>query len=262
MSNRFVGIIFLVVCLVGTFRRFKCIPEAPHHDCVRRCGLAGVWRAGLDELRELRYRSETRAPRKPREQTFQMRRSLLSDGFQLKLHKETREPFATWRRLEKHTGSMKNRSGDSPRVEKGENGKIVFHSFTMAQLAHYLSLRLRRDVTDKTMLAGGYDFEFFFTPETPSSSYITATGPAGDSSRPPSLSGRNPGPARIAASNAEGIVGRTHNRFSRAAIRELIICLESWPAMEALAKVAFKCCQNLRRGCSAKRPLGSSARIC
>jgi len=120
-----------------------------------------------------------------REQIFQMLRNLLSDRFQLKLHKETREvPVYILAEAGKAYGLHENRSGDSPSVETGEKGQIVFHSFTMAQLAHYLSLRLRRDVTDKTMLAGSYDFELLFTPETPSPGDIAATGPTGDSSRP------------------------------------------------------------------------------
>jgi uncharacterized protein (TIGR03435 family) len=115
-------------------------------------------------------------PERPasREQIFQMLQSLLSDRFQLKLHKETREvPVYILAATGKAYGLHENRSGDSPRVERGEKGQIVFHSFPMAQLARYLSLRLRRDVTDKTMLAGSYDFELLFTPETPLPSDIT-----------------------------------------------------------------------------------------
>jgi uncharacterized protein (TIGR03435 family) len=126
-------------------------------------------------------------PERPasREQIFQMLQSLLSDRFQLKLHKETREvPVYILAEAGKTYGLHENRSGNSPRVETGEKGQVVFHSFSMAQLARYLSLRLRRDVIDKTMLAGSYDFELLFTSETPSPSDITTTEPAGDSSRP------------------------------------------------------------------------------
>jgi uncharacterized protein (TIGR03435 family) len=109
-----------------------------------------------------------------REQIFQMLRNLLSDRFQLKLHKETREvPVYILTAAGKAYGLRENRSGDSVRVEKGENGQVVFHSFTMAQLAHYLSLRMRSEVTDKTMLAGNYDFELLLTPEMPSPSDMT-----------------------------------------------------------------------------------------
>jgi uncharacterized protein (TIGR03435 family) len=120
-----------------------------------------------------------------REQIFQMLRSLLSDRFQLKLHKETREvPVYILAAAGKAYGLHENRSGDNPRVEKGEKGQIVFHSFPMAQLARYLSLRLRHEVTDKTMLPGSYDFELLFTPDMPSPSDVTTTTPPGDSSRP------------------------------------------------------------------------------
>jgi uncharacterized protein (TIGR03435 family) len=109
-----------------------------------------------------------------REQIFQMLQSLLSDRFQLKVHKETREvPVYILAAPGKAYGLRENRSGDSPRLEKGEKGQAVFHSFTMTQLARYLSLRLSRDVSDKTMLAGSYDFELSFTSDTPSPSDVT-----------------------------------------------------------------------------------------
>ncbi len=120
-----------------------------------------------------------------REQIFQMLRSLLSDRFQVKLHRETREvPRYVLTESGKTDGLHENRSGDGPRVERGEKGQIVFHSFPMAQLARYLSLRLRSDVADKTMLAGRYDFELLFTTDTPSPGDTTTTGPPGDSGRP------------------------------------------------------------------------------
>ncbi len=109
-----------------------------------------------------------------REQIFQMLRSLLSDRFQLKLHKETREvPTYTLTVTGKANGLHESRSGDNPRVEKSENGQTIFHSFTMAQFTHYLSLRLRREVTDKTTLSGSYDFELSFTSDTPQPGEIT-----------------------------------------------------------------------------------------
>jgi uncharacterized protein (TIGR03435 family) len=109
-----------------------------------------------------------------REQIFQMLRSLLSDRFQLKSHKETREVSVyILTAAGKASGLHENPSGDSPRVERRENGQIAFHGFSMAQLAHYLSLRLRNEVTDKTMLTGNYDFELLFTPEIPSPNDIT-----------------------------------------------------------------------------------------
>ena len=80
-------------------------------------------------------------PERPasREQIFQMLQSLLSDRFQLKLHKETREvPVYVLAASGKAYGLHENPSGDSPRVEKGEKGQVVFHSFPMAQLARYL----------------------------------------------------------------------------------------------------------------------------
>jgi uncharacterized protein (TIGR03435 family) len=120
-----------------------------------------------------------------REQIFQMLRSLLADRFQVKLHQETREvPVYILAAAGKAYGLHENLSGESPRVERGEKGQIVFHSFPMAQLARYLSLRLRREVTDKTMLAGSYDFELLFIPDMASPSDITTSTPPGDSSRP------------------------------------------------------------------------------
>src|SRR6185437_9242410 len=109
-----------------------------------------------------------------REQIFQMLQRLLSDRFQLKLHKETKEtPVYILTAAGDANSLHESRAGDSPRVEKGANGQTIFHSFTMAQLTHYLSLRLRREVTDRTMLAGTYDFELSFASEIPQPGDIT-----------------------------------------------------------------------------------------
>ena len=206
MSNRFVGI-FLVVCLSALAQQqtprvafevavikparagaqgnfFEIAPggekftatNAPLRPLIMMAYGVADWQVsgGPGWMNSEDFDIEAK-PERPasREQIFQMLRSLLSDRFQLKLHKETREvPVYILAAAGKTYGLHENRSGDNPRVDRGEKGQVVFNSFPMTQLARYLSLRLRHDVIDKTTLAGNYDFELLFT-ETPSPGDIT-----------------------------------------------------------------------------------------
>ena len=174
-------------------------------------------------------------PERPasRDQIFQMLRSLLSDRFQLKLHEETRDvPVYVLANPGKAYGLHQNRSGDNLRVETGEKGQILFHSFTMAQLAHYLSLRLRCEVSDKTALTGSYDFELLLKSDWPSPGDTAATGPTGDSARP-SLADAVQDQLGLRLqmqkmpSDAEDAFGHTYNRCSRAAIRKLVLACKT-----------------------------------
>jgi uncharacterized protein (TIGR03435 family) len=118
------------------------------------------------------------------EQILQMLQALLSDRFRLKLHKETKEiPVYVLAGDAKGYGLRESKSGDRPRVSVGDNGRFVFQSFSMAQLASYVSVRLHRDVVDQTGLRGTYDFELAFTPDTPSFDNI-ADAVSRDDSRP------------------------------------------------------------------------------
>ncbi len=117
-----------------------------------------------------------------RESILQMLQALLADRFQLKLHKEVRQvPIYVLAADGKGYGLRENKSGDPPRVRIGESGQYIFQSFPIAQLAWYLSLRLRRDVVDKTALKGTYDFELAWKPDTPSFDNVAAGGPPDDS---------------------------------------------------------------------------------
>jgi uncharacterized protein (TIGR03435 family) len=98
-----------------------------------------------------------------------MLQDLLSDRFRLKVHKESREvPVYVLTVENPKSGLHENKTGDKPAVEAGDGGQVVFRSVPMTQLLWYLSVRLRRDVIDKTRLNGSYDFELTYTPDTPS----------------------------------------------------------------------------------------------
>jgi uncharacterized protein (TIGR03435 family) len=120
-----------------------------------------------------------------RERICLMLQTLLTDRFQLKLHRETKELPMYVLTVEKAASRLReNKSGDKPQVRTGDSGQVVFQSFPMAQLAWFLSVRLRRDVMDKTELKGGYDFELAYTPDTPSFGDGAVNVPPADPNRP------------------------------------------------------------------------------
>jgi uncharacterized protein (TIGR03435 family) len=135
------------------------------------------------------YDIDAKAPRPAgREQILQMLQALLADRFRLKLHKETRQiPTYVLLGDGKGYGLRENKSGNSPRVRVGDSGQYVFQNFPIAQFAWYLSVRLHRDVVDKTGLQGTYDFELAYRPDTPSFDNVPGAGPPDDSLQPPLL---------------------------------------------------------------------------
>ncbi len=133
------------------------------------------------------YDIEAKAPHpSEREQIPKMLQTLLADRFQLKLHKETKEvPIYVLVGDGKRHGLRENKSGDGPRVGVGDSGQHVFRGFPIAQLAWYLSVRLHREVVDKTGLVGSYDFELAYKPAIPSFDNVAGAVPPDDSLQPP-----------------------------------------------------------------------------
>ena len=126
-------------------------------------------------------------PERPtsRDQIFEMLRNLLSDRFGLRLHSETRKAEGyVLIAPEKPFGLRENRSGDRFMVKRDESGQVVFRSFPMAQLAWFLSVRLHRDVVDKTGLTESYDFELAYAPDVPSLTGSFGGLPADGTDRP------------------------------------------------------------------------------
>jgi uncharacterized protein (TIGR03435 family) len=109
-------------------------------------------------------------PERPasREQIRLMLQSLLADRFNLKLHKETRElPMYVLTAENYQSHLHENKAGGEPHIRRGRNGQTVFENAPIFQLTWFLSLRLRREVLDKTGLKGNYDFELAWIPDVP-----------------------------------------------------------------------------------------------
>jgi|HubBroStandDraft_1064217.scaffolds.fasta_scaffold113087_2 uncharacterized protein (TIGR03435 family) len=119
-----------------------------------------------------------------REQVCLMLRSLLADRFNLRLHKETKElPMYVLTAEGYHSHLRENRSGGELHVGRGASGQTIFENAPLSQLTWFLSLRLGRDVLDRTGLKGNYDFELAWTPDVPS------PGDGADSTPPPDPNG-------------------------------------------------------------------------
>ena len=113
-------------------------------------------------------------------ETRQRLQSLLSERFQLRVHRETKDlpEYA----LVVGKGGAKLREGEPANGPAGiqrECGRMTGTGASIANLTVYLSRQLDRPAVDKTDLAGRYDFQFSWTPDS---------GPcAGASSDAPSL---------------------------------------------------------------------------
>lgn len=104
-----------------------------------------------------------------RSELLEMLQGLLADRFKLTLHRETKElPVAALVAGKSPLKIQPAANGDDPEIllRAGKSpGSVVIRgqNVTMAQLANYLSNRLRRVVVDQTRLAGNYDLSVEFT---------------------------------------------------------------------------------------------------
>lgn len=103
-----------------------------------------------------------------RQQIHLMLQSLLADRFNLKLHKEHKElPLFVLTAENYQSHLHENKLGGEPHVRRGKSGQTVFENVPLFQLTWFLSLRLGREVLDKTGLKGNYDFELAWVPDVP-----------------------------------------------------------------------------------------------
>ena len=104
-----------------------------------------------------------------RGELLEMLQALLADRFKLTLHHETRElPAAALVAGKSALKMQPAANGDDPAISlrAGKSpGSVVIRgqNVTMAQVANYLSNRLRRVVVDQTRLAGNFDFSIEFS---------------------------------------------------------------------------------------------------
>jgi uncharacterized protein (TIGR03435 family) len=92
----------------------------------------------------------------PKDQLPLMMQALLSERFQLKLHREQREMNAFVLVAGKGKPKYQKTEGDEVGYDMS-SGKRVLKSHTMTQLADMLALILRAPVFDRTELQGRYD---------------------------------------------------------------------------------------------------------
>jgi uncharacterized protein (TIGR03435 family) len=112
---------------------------------------------GPDWILTERYDIEARAPENtPKEQLPLMLQALLTDRFQLKLHRENREMPVY--ELTAGKGELKLEKGDEGGATiEMSNGRKAKNT-SMAQLAQFLAGMVQRPVFDKTGLQGAYNF--------------------------------------------------------------------------------------------------------
>jgi len=122
--------------------------------------------AGPGWVFENRYDIVAKAPENtPKEQLPLMFQTLLIDRFKLVLHHETRNLPAY--ALVKGSGRLKLRESEGSQNSSTvtSDGRREMKSMSMAALAQFTSLMLRRPVADATGLSGNYDFPLDLTLE-------------------------------------------------------------------------------------------------
>jgi uncharacterized protein (TIGR03435 family) len=109
-------------------------------------------------------------------------RNLLADRFQLALHRETREQPMFELVVAKGGPKLHESTEGKNLIQKGI-GTLKGQSVGLRMLVINLSNELQHPVTDKTELAGTYDFELKWTPIIPAGQSLGAPPPA-DPDRP------------------------------------------------------------------------------
>ena len=114
----------------------------------------------------------------------QMMRSLLTDRFQLKFHRDTRTLPVFDLVVTKDGPKFKHATDTEVAGTRGGGGQITVSKGTLANLASLLSNILGRKVTDKTGLAGDYDMTLKWTPDDYQPPPLKPNGPPPDPNSP------------------------------------------------------------------------------
>jgi uncharacterized protein (TIGR03435 family) len=93
-------------------------------------------------------------------------RLLFADRFALRSHMETRELIVYSLEPGKNGLKMTRHDDGTGTVARASCGHLLGKRVTSAVIATMLSRQIERDVTDNTGLAGKYDFELTWTPDT------------------------------------------------------------------------------------------------
>jgi uncharacterized protein (TIGR03435 family) len=122
---------------------------------IRAYGLKAFRVDGPSWIFSDRYDIQAKAPdNTPKDQIPLMLQALLTERFQLKLHRESREMSVYFLITGKGTAKYQKSEGESG--YDMDNGRRVLKNHTMAQLADTLTFTVQRPVLDRTGLSGTY----------------------------------------------------------------------------------------------------------
>jgi uncharacterized protein (TIGR03435 family) len=114
---------------------------------------------GPNWITENRYDIVARAPGASNDQMKLMLRTLLTERFQLALHRETRQlPVYLLTTLGKGPPKVKEPNPEGEHGLSGTSTGTLFHKEPIERLCFLLSRRMDRPVLDRTGLAGIYDY--------------------------------------------------------------------------------------------------------
>lgn len=123
---------------------------------IRAYGLKAYQVDGPSWIKTERYDVIAKAPDStPKDQIPLMLQALLTERFQLKLHRESREMSVYF--LATGKGTPKFQKSDGDLTYDISNGHRVLKNHTMAQLADFLTFTVQRPVLDRTGLEGAYN---------------------------------------------------------------------------------------------------------
>ena len=131
------------------------------------------------------------------EQTRLRLQALLTDRFQLKIHRETKELPVYALVVAKNGPKLKQNAGENSGLGKGMMrmgpGQFVGQQASLAFLVQSLAQMLGRTVLDQTGLKGTYDFELNFAPDQSKGVMFAGPGPSDGAPAPPPPPGAGPG---------------------------------------------------------------------
>jgi uncharacterized protein (TIGR03435 family) len=114
-----------------------------------------------------------------RDEMLRMLQTLLADRFKLSVRSETKEIAIYALVVAKGGPKLRDANGGSNLGGRGPKGEILFRNISMPFFALGLAKGgVDRPIIDKTGLAGNYDFELLFTPESIRAPRREEEGPA------------------------------------------------------------------------------------
>jgi uncharacterized protein (TIGR03435 family) len=156
------------------------IRNASLNSCIKRAYLVGDYQiSGPAWLMAEKYDITAKAAGPaPLIQLRQMLRTLLTDRFQLQLHRETKD-LPVYALVTAKSGPKLHKAEPASNTGmRGENGAFVFHGTSMPQFAEDLSTlsQVDRPVLDRTGIPGVFDFNLKFGESNDEMKRVLVTG--------------------------------------------------------------------------------------